>query len=83
MVTNALKMHIWCLENEDVGRGKWACFRRQDSPGRSNFSKTLIGIGTSGVNRLPKKSDPEKCADQFGNRSVSNQNLHSFRSACF
>ena len=35
-------------------------FGRQDSPGNSNFAKTLRGIGTSGVNRVLKNSDPEK-----------------------
>ena len=59
-----------CLENEYVGRGKWAYFGRQDSPGKSNFSETLRVIGTSVVNQVPKNTG-EKCADQFGNRSVS------------
>ena len=51
--------------------GKWACFGRQDSPGKSNFSKKLRGIGTNGVNRTTENAGPEKCVDQFGNRSVS------------
>ena len=40
--------------------GKWACFGWQDSPGKSNFSQAVRGIDTSGVNRVPKNSDPEQ-----------------------
>ena len=60
-----------------------ACFVRQNIPGQSNFSKTPRGIGISGVNRVPKNLGPEKCVDQFGNRSVSPPpNSDTFRSAC-
>ena len=60
MMNDALKMHTSCLENEYEGRGQWGCFGRQDSPGKSNFSKTLRGIGTSVVNQELKNSGPEK-----------------------
>ena len=60
MMNNVLKMHYYCLENEYDGKKKWPCSGRQDSSGKSNFSKTLRGIGTSGVNRVQKNSNPEK-----------------------
>ena len=59
-MNNVLKIHTYCLENEYLDRGKWTCFGWQDSPGKSNFSKTIRGIGTSDVNRVPKNSGPEK-----------------------
>ena len=48
------------------------------SPGKSNFSKILRGIGTSGVIRVPKNTGPEKCADRFINRSVSPKKFEYF-----
>ena len=43
--------------------GEVACFGRQDSPGKSNFSKALRDIGTSSVNRVLKNAGPEKYSD--------------------
>ena len=51
------------------------------SPGKSNFSKTLTGIGTSGVNRVPKNTGPENVlADLVIGRSAP-KNSDTFRSA--
>ena len=80
VLNNVLKIHTQCLENEYVGRGKWTCIRRQDSSGKSNLSKTLRGIGASGVNRVLKKWGSWKRTDQFSNRSVNPKKLDIFRS---
>ena len=75
VVTNVLKMHTWCLKNEYVGRGrgKWAWhvsygrifLASRISRKRQEVSALVVSIG------YWKKMDPEKCVDQFGNRSVS------------